>query len=264
VPVALRTSNRSRRYALQILLTASTLPALAQSTPKVKLIIFDVGGTIIEDRGDVVRTLIASMQAHGVTVTPEEIAPFRGAAKHSVIAHFVDQKTKVGGKERQALARTIYKDFVQQVNRAYNDVPAIAGTEEAFRKLTAAGYLLAANTGFEREIVIPILSRLRWQSFFKAVIASDDVTEGRPAPYQIFHAMELAQVHDGAEVIVIGDTPLDLRAAHNARVGAIIGVLSGVGTEQQLSREPHTAILPSVAALPQYLMGDIRANSTQK
>ena len=133
------------------------------------------------------------------------------------------------------------------------DVPPIAGTEDALRKLAERGYLLATNTGFEREIVMPILSRLGWVKYFKAIVASDDVSEGRPAPYMIFRAMELSQVHRVAEVLVVGDTPLDLQSAHNAGVGAAIGVLSGSGTEEQLKKEPNTAILPNVASLVDWL-----------
>ena len=69
----------------------------------------------------------------------------------------------------------------------------------------------------------------------------------------IFRAMELAQVHSVAEVLVVGDTPLDLQSAHNAGVGAAIGVLSGSGTEEQLKKEPNTAILPNVASLVDWL-----------
>ena len=159
----------------------SPLPAFSAEPPRrFRLIVLDVGGTIIQDRGDVVRTLMSSMQAHGVTVTAEEIGPWRGAAKHSVIEHFVAENTKLAVKERQTLSKKIYRDFVEQVSAAYKDVPPIAGTEDALRKLAERGYLLATNTGFEREIVMPILSRQGWVKYFEAIVASDDVSEGRP------------------------------------------------------------------------------------
>jgi len=54
-------------------------------------------------------------------------------------------------------------------------------------------------------------------------------------------------------VMAVGDTPLDLQAASNAGVRGMVGVLSGVGTAEQLRREPHTHIIPSVADLPALL-----------
>jgi phosphonatase-like hydrolase len=100
---------------------------------------------------------------------------------------------------------------------------------------------------------MPIFHRLGWEKHFAAMVASDDVTVGRPAPYMLFHAMETAGVKNIAEVMAVGDTPLDLQAASNAGVRGMVGVLSGVGTREQLSREPHTDIIQSVADLPALL-----------
>ncbi|MEO8127565.1 MAG: HAD hydrolase-like protein [Bryobacteraceae bacterium] len=86
-----------------------------------------------------------------------------------------------------------------------------------------------------------------------ASAASDDVTQGRPSPFMLFHAMEAAQVNNVAEVMAVGDTPLDLQAGTNGGLRAVVGVLSGAGTAENLRREPHTHILPSVAQLPALL-----------
>jgi phosphoglycolate phosphatase-like HAD superfamily hydrolase len=69
----------------------------------------------------------------------------------------------------------------------------------------------------------------------------------------IFRAMEAAHVDSMAEVVAVGDTPLDLQAASNARLAGIIGVSSGAATAERLAREPHTQILASVAELPELL-----------
>ena len=84
------------------------------------------------------------------------------------------------------------------------------------------------------------------------MVTGDDVAQGRPAPFMIFHAMEAAKVGNLAEVIAVGDTPLDIQAANNGGVRGI-GVLSGAGTEDKLRAEKPAAILPSVAALPEWL-----------
>jgi phosphoglycolate phosphatase-like HAD superfamily hydrolase len=85
------------------------------------------------------------------------------------------------------------------------------------------------------------------------MISSDDVERGRPSPYMLFHAMEAARIDSVAEVMAVGDTPLDLQAGNNGGLGAVVGVLSGASTEENLRREPHTDILPSVASLPRLL-----------
>jgi len=82
------------------------------------------------------------------------------------------------------------------------------------------------------------------------VVSSDDVAQGRPSPYMIFHAMEAARVDRVAEVMAVGDTPLDLQAGTNAGVRAVVGVLTGAFNRERLASEPHTHILASVAEVP--------------
>jgi phosphonatase-like hydrolase len=244
----------TRRNSLKALTAAVALPASTRAADTgIQLVVLDVGGTIIEDRGDVVATMQSTMAERGIVVSAAEIGPWRGASKRSVIQHFVDLRSKKSDADRQMLANAIYQDFNAQLNEAYRAVPPIAGAEEAIRKLRENGYLVAATTGFDREIVLPIFHRLGWEKYFAAVVASNDVSRGRPSPYMLFHAMETAQMDSVGAVMAVGDTPLDLQAASNAGLHGIVGVLSGAGTEEQLRREPHTHLIPSVAGLPALL-----------
>jgi phosphonatase-like hydrolase len=244
----------SRRNSLKALTAALALPSSSRAADAaIQLVVLDVGGTIIEDRGDVVATLQSTMAKRGIVVSAAEIGPWRGAAKRAVIQHFVDLRSKKNDVDPQALTGEIYQDFNAQLNEAYRTVPPIAGAEEAIRKLRENGYLVAATTGFDREIVVPIFRRLGWERYFEAVVASNDVSRGRPSPYMLFHAMETAGVDNVGAVMAVGDTPLDLQAANNAGLRGMVGVLSGAGTEEQLRREPHTHLLASVASLPALL-----------
>jgi phosphonatase-like hydrolase len=244
----------SRRQSLKALATAAAGQSVAQAAvaaaPAIRLIVLDVGGTIIQDRGDVPEALQGALAKRGMTVTPDEIARWRGASKREVVRHFVDERSTADSAGKDTLAATIYADFNTRAIEVYKDVPAIAGAEKAFQKLRQSGYLLASSTGFGREIAASIFQRLRWEKYFAAMITSDDVAQGRPAPYLIFHAMEAARVSNVAEVLAVGDTPLDLQAGKNAGIRGVIGVLSGASNEERLLPEPHTDILSSVAELP--------------
>jgi phosphonatase-like hydrolase len=199
---------------------------------------------------EALRTAFAS---HGITVTPAEIAEWRGASKREVVRHFVQLRSASPDADRNKLADLIYTNFSTQINRAYKTAQPIPGAEEAFRKMRQDGLLLATTTGFDRAIATAIFQRLGWQRYFAATITSDDVTQGRPSPYMIFHAMESARVNGVSEVVAVGDTPLDLQAGTNAGARGVVGVLSGVGTSERLRQERYTHILPSVADLPELL-----------
>jgi phosphoglycolate phosphatase-like HAD superfamily hydrolase len=48
----------------------------------------------------------------------------------------------------------------------------------------------------------------------------------------------------------VGDTVLDLQAAHNAGTRWNVGVLTGAHERAQMAAQPHTHLLASVAELP--------------
>lgn len=248
----------TRRETLKGLAGAGAAPLSAvvapmQAGPRVRLVVLDVGGTIIEDRGDVPETLRSAMAHHGIRSSKEEIARRRGASKREVISYFVDQQLPAGRAGRDKLIDAIHREFTEKLIEIYRQVPPVAGAEDAIRELRSAGYLVATTTGFDRAINASIFRRLRWEALFVASICSDDVAEGRPAPYMIFHAMEAARVHSVAEVVAVGDTALDLQAGRNAGVRTVVGVLTGAAPEAALAKEPHDHILPSVAGLPALL-----------
>jgi phosphonatase-like hydrolase len=256
----------SRRSIVKALAAGTLQPTAAQAatstkrdrnSPAIRLIVLDVGGTIIEDRGDVPATLQSAMGKHGITVTPAEISEWRGASKREIIRHFVERQTKPPAADREKLAVAIYQEFNARLGEIYQAVPPIAGAEAAIRSLRQSGYLLATTTGFDREITLPIFHRLGWEKYFVAIICSDDVAQGRPAPFMLFHAMESARVNSVAEVMAVGDTPLDLQAGTNAGLRAVVGVLSGASRADLLQREPHTHILSSVANLPALLSSKV-------
>src|SRR4051794_20649250 len=70
----------------------------------------------------------------------------------------------------------------------------LTDAKEAILDMRKAGYLVATTTGFDRATTESILSRLDWKKFLVATVSSDDVARGRPSPFMLFHAMELAQV----------------------------------------------------------------------
>lgn len=84
-----------------------------------------------------------------------------------------------------------------------------------------------------------------------AVVCGDDVSEGRPAPYLIFRAMEATGTYRVDEVANVGDTVSDLCAGDNASVRFNIGVLSGAHDQARLLKAPHTHLLADVAELRQ-------------
>ena len=219
----------------------------------IKLVIFDLAGTTIEDTGQVPETFTTVLRGHGIEVTGEALRAVRGASKREAIRRFVERHYAGEESEIATRAERIFAEFREHLATQYRQggVTAVPGAVDTFAWLHKLGIKVALNTGFDRTITELVLRAVGWEKdTADAVVCGDDVSQGRPAPYLIFRAMEATGVISVHRVANVGDTVLDLQAGWNAAVQWNIGVLSGAHTKEQLESVQHTHLLPSVAALP--------------
>jgi phosphonatase-like hydrolase len=218
----------------------------------VRLVVFDIGGTIIEDNGEVISAFAAALEMNGLSATDTELRELKGSSKRDVIKTFVERRwgpDTAGNEERIGKA---YGDFRAELENKFSNggVKPITGAASTFAWLKKRNIACATTTGFYRAVTNNILDTAGWRDTFAANICSDDVKDGRPAPYMIFRAMETARVGDVREVLNVGDTPLDLQAGRRAGALGVIGVLSGVHKRDRLLRESPSHLIASVADLP--------------
>ncbi len=212
---------------------------------KLELVVFDLAGTTVEDHGEVPDAFIAALAEHGIEVTHEQVKNVRGSSKRQALLHFIP-----AGPEQARLSEEVYASFRAHLTQRYGSegVRAMPGAALAFRSLRARGVRVALNTGFDRGVTGLLLGVLGWaDGVVDALVCGDDVTQGRPAPYLIFRAMEATGTSSVHRVANVGDTTLDLQAGYHAGVRWNIGVLSGAHDRQSLEGMPHTHLLPSVA-----------------
>jgi phosphonatase-like hydrolase len=215
--------------------------------PDIKLVIFDMAGTTVRDNGEVVSAFSSALAQHGIGVTSDEVNRVRGSSKRQAVLELLPDTPN-----RTERAEKVYTSFVEILKQTYerDGVSAVVGAEALFSDLKARGVLVALNTGFDRQITVLLLDALGWDnSSIDAVVCGDDVKLGRPAPDLIQCAMQRTGTNDPKKVANVGDTVVDLQAAHNAKVKWNIGVLSGAHSRAQLEQAPHTHIFPSVAGL---------------
>ncbi|MGA7927197.1 MAG: phosphonatase-like hydrolase [Candidatus Sulfotelmatobacter sp.] len=215
----------------------------------IKLVVFDIAGTIIEDHGEVVSAFSAAFEKSRIPFTQDELKRWKGASKREAIRYFVEQLGP--NPEPAEKVETAYRCFRAELESLYAQrMNPIKGSAATFAWCRDHGILMATTTGFDREVSNLILEKMGWRDLFAANISSSDVRQGRPAPLMIFRAMEASGVEDVHQVINVGDTPLDLQSGSNAGVRGVIGVLTGAHDQETLQQEPYTHILESVAEIP--------------
>ncbi|MFE2447227.1 phosphonatase-like hydrolase [Streptomyces sp. NPDC059426] len=222
------------------------------TAPRIDLAVFDMAGTTIDEGLRVYQVLADTARAHGADPTDEDINRWHGAAKHEALkALLIDNEGIPPEPDRLAL---VVEDFRRRLQTAYAAQPPtpLPGVLDAMTQLREAGIKVVLNTGFDHDIVGLLLGAIGWEgdTIVDGVVCGTDVPQGRPAPFMIFRAMELAGVSDRSRVLAAGDTPRDLAAGVNAGVGYVVGVLSGAGTAQELGSHQHTHLLRSVADVP--------------
>ncbi|WP_336697221.1 phosphonatase-like hydrolase [Curtobacterium sp. USHLN213] len=224
-------------------------------TTMIDLVALDIAGTTLDDGGTVYDALRAAVEERGATVAPDDLQTWMGTDKVTAI----DALLRLGGVTPTAHQVAESFDRFRAILRSrYAEQPAVIlpGVADAVRTLRAAGVKVALTTGFSRDIVDLLLDSVGWQvdTHLDAVVTTDDVPAGRPAPYMIHRAMEWTGVTDVRRVLAAGDTVVDLRAAENAGVVSV-GVLTGQTPREALEAEPHDHVLASVSALPELLLG---------
>lgn len=234
---------------------ANPLPVRADAL--VDLVVLDIAGTTVQEHGAVYVALEGAVRAGGGAPAQEDVATWMGADKHEAVAALLTCGRGEVVAADEAMVASVYKDFRARVAQAYDERPPepMTGVPQAFASLRRHGVKIALTTGFAREVTDTLLDSLGWDAtVLDAVVTTDEVAVGRPAPFMIFKSMEATGVTDVARVLVAGDTVRDLEAGANAGVSYVVGVLSGAMDATQLRQVRHTHLLPGVGDLPALLL----------
>ena len=247
----------------------------------ITLAVFDMAGTTIDDGGAVYRALELAVTDTGASVAPSDLQVWMGTEKRAAISALIELG---GGTASADTVESAYARFGARLRESYLAEPPvpIAGAPEAIAALRAAGVRVGLTTGFSRDIARGILDALGWEVaglasaasaastasaasadgalgaervVVDALVCGDEVAAGRPAPYMIHRVMEATGTLSVAEVLVAGDTAVDVQAGAYAGARESIGVLTGKLGREDFAGEPATAVLASVAEIPGYLAG---------
>jgi len=212
----------------------------------IQLVVFDIAGTTVRDKGNVAEAFIAAFTDYGITIPVAEVKKVMGFRKMDAVVLLLE-KFGAGKKpffpdmeDAEELAGRIHMRFIDRMIEFYRNDETLAPlphAEAVFRALKKKGIKVALNTGFTRSITDTILHRLRWDDrspLIDQVICSDEVPRGRPYADMIEVLMDDLGIESPAQVLKVGDTEVDVEEGRNAACGKVVSVTTGAYTREQL------------------------------
>jgi phosphonoacetaldehyde hydrolase len=218
---------------------------------KLQALVLDWAGTLV-DHGSCApaAVFVEVFRRVGVPITTAEARGPMGMAKRAHIeAVLADPDVAARWQERHGRVSTtadvdvLYADFLPLQMACIAEhaelIPGVLPVIEACRR---RGLKIGTSTGYVRSVMDVILDEARRQGFVPdAMVCTDDVPAGRPAPWMCWENARRLNVFPAAAFVKIDDTPVGIEAGLNAGMWAV-GV-ARTGNETGLS-------LGDLAALP--------------
>ena len=230
----------------------------------IQLVVFDMAGTTVDDRGVVNRCFRETLALNGLAVRPEAVDAVMGLRKPDAFRELLGQTPSPLASALLEKIDIIHADFVERMIDFYANDPGvkeIPGTTALFQFLKETGVKVTLDTGFSRDIADTILKRLGWvkNGLVDASVTSDEVINARPHADMINKLMAECGVTDPKSVAKVGDAPADLEEGFSAHCRWVIGVTWGSHTRAQLERCPYTHLVDRVDELKEILAGGIES-----
>lgn len=219
------------------------------------LVVFDMAGTTVLDKGNVAESFMKALAQHNITVPVEEVNKVMGWRKKEAIKILLQKFHTVD----EALIETLHEQFTQNMIDFYKqdeDLRPLPFAEDVFTALRNQNIKVALNTGFTRAITDVLLEQLNWQNenVVDDVIASDEVPEGRPHPFMIQELMKRFNITDAVTVVKVGDTEVDVLEGRNTGCGLVVAVTTGAYTREMLENYHPDKIIDSLHELPSLIL----------
>ncbi|MFT3827416.1 MAG: phosphonatase-like hydrolase [Chitinophagaceae bacterium] len=201
----------------------------------IKMVVFDMAGTTVNEDNIVYKTVQKAINDEGYDFTLEEVLT-AGAGKEKLQA--IKSVLALKGIQDDVLAATMFKNFSAQLREAYATYPVTEqpGATTLFHELKKQGIYVVLNTGYDRQTAESLITKIGWEKGrdLDTLVTASDVKENRPSPDMILYAMNELNITDPATVIKVGDSAIDIEEGKNAGCHINIGITTGAQTREQL------------------------------
>ena len=216
----------------------------AETLARLRLVVFDWDGTLIDSEGRIVASMQAAINAVGLPSRPRSaLSNVIGLGLREALADLYPDQDEA---RLTALVEAYRHQFVDA-----NPVPmqAFEGARESLEWLLDKDLLLAVATGKARHGLERAFDESGFRHFFQHSRCADEAAS-KPDPQMLQQLMQRFGV-EPRQTLMIGDTEYDMEMA--ARAGShALAVGYGVHALERLLGWPHLGHLDAIADLPRW------------
>lgn len=225
--------------------------AIAKFPLAVRLVLFDLDGTLVHSAPDLAVALNTMLRELGRPAYPEEqVTDWVGngmahLVKRGLTGH-VDSEPEAELFERGlASFKRHYAANLAVRTRPY---PGVVGVLDS---LSRSGFVLGCVTNKIESFTRPLLDQLDLSRYLRVIVGGDTVAMRKPHPLPLAHACTQAGVAAG-QAVMVGDSAADIEAARAAGM-PVIAVTYGYNQGRNVRELGPDLAIDSFAQLPHYL-----------
>jgi len=202
---------------------------------KIKMVVFDMAGTTVNENNLVYKTVQTAINDAGFELTLEQVlAEGAGKEKLQAITDILSIYFNITDAE---LADRIYSNFSRQLDEAYATAPLLPqpNATDLFAALRERGIYTVLNTGYSRTVAQNIIDKLGWTegTTYDLLVTASDVAGSRPEPDMVKYAADHFGIST-TDTIKVGDSIIDIEEGKNANCALSVGITTGAHTAEQL------------------------------
>jgi phosphoglycolate phosphatase len=226
--------------------TAGSSLAAGCSSLRVALVVFDLDGTLIDSLADLTAAVNHVLRGSALPeLPPEVVASYVGEGARLLV------QRALGAAHRDRLDEGLQQFMAYYAAHLLDRTRPYRGVPEMLAALATSGVTLAVLSNKPESMSRAILDGVGLSSRFVAVLGGDSLPARKPDPAGVKHLCALTGM-DPARVLVVGDSPVDLRTAQAAGV-AFCGVAWGFAADALRAAAPGRLIedpreLPAIVA----------------
>lgn len=180
----------------------------------VKLIIFDLDGTLIDSSIDITNAINYAIEPYGSRpLTVEETIGIVGEG----ITKLIEKLIAMNGiaADRDIVVVRFLKHYSDHI---VDNSPAYPGVKETLKKLK--GYKKAVISNKREALSKKILDELDLSEYLDLVVGSDTTPERKPSPVPVQYALSRLGIKP-EEAVIVGDSNFDIEAGKAAGIRTV-------------------------------------------